>query len=97
MFNRVRNLFKVRLLITALSLVMMLFSLTATPTSPTADACCTPPAGHETVINYYTDATLTTWSGYRRTLCSGYWTQIGTSTPYYTVAHPPCDCEVTPC
>ena len=96
MFTRIGKLLRVRVLITTMALVMMIFSLTATPTPSTVNACC-PMYDHETLITYYTDATLTTWSGMRRTLCNGYWTQIGTSTAYYTVEYPPCECEVYPC
>lgn len=96
MFTRIRKLFRVRVLITMMTLVMMIFSLTATPTPLKATACC-PTYDHETLITYYTDETHTTWSGMRRTLCSGYWTQVGTSTAYYTVEYPPCNCEVYPC
>jgi hypothetical protein len=97
MFKRIEKLLRVRVLVMTMSLIMMLFSLTVAPTPPVADACCPPMADHETLITYYTDSTHTTWSGMRRTLCSGYWTQIGTVTSHYTVEHPPCDCEVTPC
>ena len=91
MFTRIGKLLRVRVLITTMVLVMMIFSLTATPIPSAANA------DHETLITYYTDETHTTWSGMRRTLCSGHWTQIGTATAYYTVEYPPCDCELFPC
>ena len=96
MSKRIKTFFKNRVLVALLAATTVLFSLTAMPTPLKATACC-PTYDHETLINYYTDATHTTWSGMRRTLCNGYWTQIGTSTSYYTVEFPPCDCEVYPC
>jgi len=91
MFTRIGKLLRVRVLITTMALVMIIFSLTAPPTPSAVNA------DHETLITYYTDATHTTWSGMRRTLCSGYFTQIGTPTAFYTVEYPPCDCELEPC
>ena len=93
MSNSLKRFVKPRMLVWILALTVMLFALTAAPSSKVKVRA----SGDETHISYYTDATCSTRCGYTIILCSGYRAHNGCTTIYSTESYVPCECEVQPC
>ena len=95
MSKQIKRFVTPRVLVWMLALTVMFFSLTAPPSSKVQVHAT---SGNETHINYYTDATLTTWCGYTIILCQGYRAHGGCTTAFYTVDYVECQCEeIQPC